>query len=179
MRFKVRERGVKCATVPTVYVISRTCLRGAKVKWIERIVAAMFLLLLGGELAVASEEAKVAWHTNVVPAWQQTQQQGRPLLVFVTRENCFYCTQMKDRTWANAVVSGAISQSFVALVLDGGVSTPLLRDLNVTMYPATFVISPQAVVVARIDGYVAPEVLAERLNSLRPQLPIAKVVKDP
>ena len=147
--------------------------------WIERIVAAMFLLLILPKLAAASEAANVAWNTDVVRAWQQSQQHGRPLLVFVTRENCYYCTQMKDRTYANTVVSGAISQSFVPLVLDGGVSTPLLRDLNITMYPSTFIISPQAVIVARIDGYVAPEVLAERLNSLGPQMPIAKVVKDP
>jgi thioredoxin-related protein len=131
-----------------------------------------------GPAAAASDVARVSWHTDVQHAWNATQQQGRPLLVFVTRDNCYYCSQMKDRTYNNLAVAGAINQSFVPLVIDGGGQSPLLKDLNVTAYPSTFVISPQAVIVERIDGYVPPEVLRTRLLNLR-QTPVASVVKDP
>jgi uncharacterized protein YyaL (SSP411 family) len=100
-------------------------------------------------------------------------------LVFVTRQDCLYCTKMKDRTFVNATVAGAINRSFVPLALDGGIRSPLLDELNVTTYPTTVVISPQAVILDRIDGYVAPEALASRLNALRPSLPVAKVAKHP
>jgi thioredoxin-related protein len=126
-------------------------------------------------VAVAGEGAKVAWLTDVDDAWTATLRQGRPLLVFVTRENCAYCTQMKQRTYGNEQVAATINHSFVALLIDGKASSPLSRELNVTAYPATFVISPQAVVVERIDGFVPPEVLAARLNSMRPRATVAKV----
>jgi hypothetical protein len=86
---------------------------------------------------------------------------------------------MKEGTYNDVAVAGAINQSFVPLILNGGTKSQLLRDLRVSAYPSTFVISPQAVILDRIDGYVPPEKLASRLNSLRPQVPVAKVVKDP
>ncbi len=129
--------------------------------------------------AIAADATKVAWHDNVESAWKITQEHGRPLLVFVTRESCFYCVQMKERTYNDIAVAGAVNQSFVPLVIDGGGKSQLLKDLRVSAYPSTFVISPQAVILDRIDGYLPPEKLASRLNSLRPHLPVAKVVKDP
>jgi len=41
------------------------------------------------------------------------------------------------------------------------------------------VISPQAVILDRIEGYLPPETLASRLNALRPSTPVAKMAKDP
>jgi hypothetical protein len=128
---------------------------------------------------VAGDVARVAWHSDVENAWKATQENGRPLLIFVTRENCYHCTQMKDRTYGNPAVAGTINRSYVPLVLDGGSNSPLLKELNVTAYPCTFVVSPQAVVLDRIVGYVAPEALSGRLNSLRPVMPVAKVAKVP
>ena len=120
--------------------------------------------LVASSAAVASDTAKVAWHTKVQDAWQD-QQGRRPLLVFVTREDCFYCVQMNKLTYGNSAVAGAINQSFVALVID--VATPPCCAMKVTAFPTTFVISPQAVIVDRIEGFVRPEVLASRLGSVR------------
>jgi len=138
------------------------------------------LLLLGlVSRSLAGEATKIVWHNDVDTAWKVTQEHGRPLLVFVTKDRCFHCVQMKERTYADASVAVTIHRSFVPLVLDGGGNSPLLKDLRVTAYPSTFVISPQAVILDRIDGYVPPEAFASRLNAWRPQLPVAKVVKEP
>jgi thioredoxin-related protein len=128
---------------------------------------------------VAGEQAKLNWHTDVQSAWRESQQLGRPLLVFVTRQSCLYCVQMKERTYGDVNVALAIKRSFVPLVLDGGGGSQLLKDLRVTAFPSTFVISPQAVIIDRIDGYVAAETLTGRLNRLRPAVPVANVAKDP
>lgn len=137
----------------------------------------MLLVMIAG--ASAGEPVNLTWHNDVQIAWKETQQLGRPLLVFVTRERCLYCVQMKERTYTDAAVASAIWRSFVPLVLDGGGGSQLLKDLRVTAYPSTFVISPQAVILARFDGYVAAETLAGQLNSLRPAVPVANVAKDP
>ena len=127
----------------------------------------------------AAGSAQVAWHDDLNEAWQSTQRDGRPLLVFVTRDNCYYCTKMKDRTYASPTIAASVRGSFVPLMLDGSRSSALLRELNVRAFPSTFVISPQAVVLDRIDGYVTPEVLAARLEAVRPRPPSGKLVLDP
>ncbi len=144
---------------------------------IRNVVCFVIASLVGLSAAAASDTAKVAWHTKVQDAWQATQQGRRPLLVFVTREDCFYCAQMNKLTYGNSAVAGAINQSFVALVIDGAGDSALLRDLKVTAFPTTFVISPQAVIVDRIEGYVRPEVLASRLGSVRSEAQVAKVAQ--
>ena len=146
--------------------------------WMQNAGCLCLVGLLAGSTA-ASDVMKVSWHTDVEHAWNATQQQQRPLLVFVTRDNCYYCDQMKDRTFVNTAVAGTINQSFVPLVLDGGGQSPLLKQLNVTAYPCTFVISPQAVIMERIPGYVPPEKFATRLQNHRSQGKVARVVKDP
>jgi hypothetical protein len=145
----------------------------------RRVAGATWILFVLVQGVVAGDTAKVTWHNDVQRAWKETQQYGRPLLVFVTRESCFYCDRMKEQTLCDRAVAGAINASFVPLVLHGDGNAPLLRDLRVTAYPSTFVISPRAVILDRIDGYVAPEVLTSRLNSLRPTGSVANVAKDP
>ena len=129
---------------------------------------------------LAAEGAQeVAWQRDIAEAWQATQQNGRLLLVFVTRDHCYYCAKMKDGTYASPAVARSVQAAFVPLMLDGAEQTPLLRELNVKGYPSTFIISPQAVVLDRIDGYVSPEVLASRLMALRPRPPSGKLASGP
>jgi thioredoxin-related protein len=153
----------------------------------------MLLLLAAGSFvcgtAVEASEAagstatpgaqEVAWQQDIAKAWEATQQNGRPLLVFVTRDHCYYCDKMKDGTFAAPTVAHNVHASFVPLMLDGRSNSPLLKELNVKGYPSTFVISPQAVVLDRIDGYVTPEVLAWRLKAIRPRPPSGKLASDP
>ena len=62
--------------------------------------------------------ADVTWHTDVSQAWKQTQENRRPLLVFVTHENCVFCTRMKKSTLADRQVAARIDGAFVPLLLD-------------------------------------------------------------
>jgi protein disulfide-isomerase len=125
------------------------------------------IVLLCAVTAGAAEKRKsanVSWHTDVSQAWQQTQKNRRPLLIFVTHENCAFCTKMKTGTFVDGRVTAKIQRGFVPLVVDASDKSPLLKELNVKAYPATFVVSPDAVVLDRIDGYVTPEALAKRLD---------------
>jgi hypothetical protein len=150
----------------------------------ERIAGVLFLLVTLMKGSLAGEVAgQLSWNRNVEQAWKKTQQDGRPLLVFVTRDDCFYCVKMKGRTYSDSTVATLVNRSFVPLVLDGGTSPPpLLKELNVSVYPTTFIISPQAVILDRIDGYVAPEALCSRLKAVQPGADtrvVARVAKDP
>ncbi len=155
------------------------------IRWLLSVTAG---LCLWGQVVAANDTIlvstdpgarEVAWHKDIEAAWQSTQQNGRPLLVFVTRDQCYYCDKMKEGTYANPLVVASLRASFVSLILDGRGQSPLLRELNVKGYPSTFVISPDAVVLDRIDGYVTPEALATRLKAIRPRPPSSKLASDP
>jgi thioredoxin-related protein len=125
------------------------------------------LLLLACTAGRAEEVPTVSWHTELASAWAESCQQSRPMLVFVTCPNCRFCDKMKQGTFARPDMAEVINRAFVPLVLNGGSDAPLVKELNVKYYPATFVISPQAVILARIDGYVSPEQFAAKLTSLQ------------
>jgi thioredoxin-related protein len=117
------------------------------------------------QTAAASPEP-IAWNADVEAAWKITQEQGRPLLVFVTAKQCAFCVKMKKTTYENAALAATVNRGFVPLVLDGDSDSPLLKDLRVTAYPATFIISRDAIILDRVNGYVPPDVLLSRLAAI-------------
>ncbi len=70
-----------------------------------------------------------------------------------------------------------INRSFVPLLVDGRDRSPLVRELKVQYYPCTFIISPQAVILARFDGYVSPEQFADHMASLQTPSGVANVAQ--
>ena len=120
----------------------------------------------GDKVAIARD---VAWFTEVEPAWQAAQREGRPLLVYVTHDECVYCRKMEKQTYLDPTVTTAIRAAFVPLSLNGAKGSPLVKDLAVKSYPTTFIISTQAVVLDRIDGFVPPEQLTRRLAGAIPR----------
>ncbi len=125
------------------------------------------LLLAVAKPAAAAEQRKIAWHTDVETAWKQTQQDRRPLLVVVTREQCGPCRKLKQGAEGDPVLAATINSGYVPLELNGASDLPLVKELKVTSYPTIFVISPQAVVLERITGYVDPKQFAQRLASAK------------
>jgi protein disulfide-isomerase len=136
------------------------------------------LLAVLAQPVPAAEVGRLAWHTDVAAAWNITQREHRPLLVFVTHDHCLYCDKMKDGTFAEAAVASAIKRSYVPLTLDGAVRTALVKDLAVTSYPTTFVISPEAVVLDRIEGFVAAKELMARLAAAKSSRPAGKLAQS-
>ncbi len=133
-----------------------------------RIALLVGILLSGTSIPASSDDgASVAWRSEVASAWTESCQQGRPLLLFVTCDNCRFCDKMKQGTYARADVAEMINRSFVPLVVDGRTDSPLVKELRVNYYPSTFIISSQAVILARFDGYVSAEDLSRRLTTLQ------------
>jgi thioredoxin-related protein len=134
-----------------------------QLSWPRAGILTALLAVLACNPIQAADVAPIAWHSDVATAWKTSQEQGRPLLVFVTAKQCTYCVKMKQGTYADPAVAAAINRSFVPLVLDGTSPSPLAKDLAVTAFPATFIISNDAVVLDRVSGYVPPETLIKHL----------------
>ncbi|MGD9721329.1 MAG: thioredoxin family protein [Pirellulales bacterium] len=123
------------------------------------------------------EPESLTWHTDLDAAWAASRQHGVPLLLFVTSDHCTFCTRMKDGTLNHPGVTSVVNGAFVPLVLHAKSESRLLQELRVVYYPTTFVISPQAVVLARIDGYISPTDLARRLSALKAPAGVANTAQ--
>jgi protein disulfide-isomerase len=128
------------------------------------------LLWTCGDLLPAAE---VSWQSDVDQAWQQSVRENRPLLVFVTSSNCRYCTQMRAQTFRDEAVASYLDHSFIAVAVDSRKVDWLVKQMQVTAFPTTLIISPEAEVLARLKGFVPPDKLLPQLERIAPPGPIA------
>lgn len=128
--------------------------------------ALLIALVVLGRSAPAEE---IAWLHDADAAWQRTVDEQRLLLLFVTRPNCKYCSQMKSVTFTDQNVSELVEAAFVPLAIDPASDPELIKELKIAAYPTTLIISPEAGLLDRFKGYLPPAEFQRRLNRSRVQ----------
>lgn len=106
---------------------------------------------------------EITWLRDADEAWAEAVKADRPLVLFITRSKCRFCMKMKSVTFADAEVTAQINSSFVPLAIDPKTDAALIKELKIASYPTTLIISPEAVTLERIKGYLPPEKFLERL----------------
>lgn len=103
------------------------------------------------------------WETEAATALKRADQEGKPLLIFVSADFCHYCRKMESETWSNAGVQEFVDQNFVPLKLIAEQERELVDKLGVTAFPTTIVLSKtQAPSVIR--GYASANSLTKQLK---------------
>lgn len=115
-------------------------------------------------LPTAARADDIHWLTSADDAWAETTSAKRPLLLFVTRPNCGYCTKMKATTFSDPAVVQQINGQFVPLMLDASVDPRFAQQLGVRSYPTVLVISPEHGLLDSFKGYLPAERLQVRLE---------------
>lgn len=118
--------------------------------------------------SVGAEE--IAWQTDLNKAWSQARAEQRPLLMFVVRDDCRFCDQMKAKTYADAQVAEAVNQGYIPLMIDPKQRDGFAQDFNIQGYPTTLVISPQSKVLDRMKGYLPPDKFRQHLTDAEARL---------
>jgi hypothetical protein len=128
--------------------------------------AALWLLAARLPAAPPAAAPAVAWSADVDQAWQQAVRHNKPLLVLLTTARCAPCARLKLQVFAAPRLAAQVNADFIPLALDGQADLPLVKELSPASFPALFVISPQAVVLARVDGCPTADQLAARLSAV-------------
>ncbi len=128
------------------------------------------MCLLAGLGAASASAEDIAWHTDLNKAWIQARAEQRPLLMFVVRDGCTFCDQMKAKTYADAQVANEINESYVALIIDPKQRAGFAKDFKIRAYPTTLVISPQSKVLDRMKGYLPPDKFRQHLTDAEARL---------
>jgi protein disulfide-isomerase len=105
------------------------------------------------------------WKTNHQEAWRSAQIEHRPMLLYISSDNCVYCKKMVHDTLSDKSVAARIQGEFVPVNVAAEDNRLLVRKLRVKSYPTTVIISPRSVVLDYISGYVSADELKLRLTT--------------
>jgi protein disulfide-isomerase len=115
--------------------------------------------------ACAAEPQAKTWHRDLRIAWRESQQQERPILIYVTMKCCFYCEKMRHDTYANTGVVDDIYRSYIPASIDSNHYPALVEKLKVHRYPTTVIVGHDGRVIDSISGYVGPEQMRSWLKT--------------
>ncbi|MBL8819407.1 MAG: thioredoxin family protein [Planctomyces sp.] len=110
-------------------------------------------------------EQGVQWIVSPKDAMHAVEVQQRPMLIYLTGEQCVWCRKLERSTLSDESITATIQQRFVPLKVDGAKHADLMKNLQVRGLPAMLVVAPDGSVLHRIVGYVEPDELSEALNS--------------
>jgi len=130
---------------------------------------AVFAVLVTIQSATLIAE-EIAWNTDVKSAWQTAQAANRPLLLFVTSSHCSYCRKMQSNTLSSPAVARRIQDSYVPVIVNADDSASIATRLKVSGVPTTLLILPDGRIADRVEGYVSPAKLQERLETVVKQV---------
>ncbi|TWT99872.1 Thioredoxin [Botrimarina colliarenosi] len=108
--------------------------------------------------------AEIAWVDGTADAFVAARQTGRPILVYVTAEQCGFCRKMERETWSDPAVAELVAAGFVPLKLNADHHPDEVAALRIKAYPTTVLVSPQGKPFAGRAGFLGPEKLAELLQ---------------
>ncbi len=116
----------------------------------------------------------IHWHRDLDTAWRTTLAEDRPLLLFLTSDQCHYCVLMKHSTWQDAQIAATVNQKFVAVEVNTSRHKRLIEALGIKMLPTTLLISPDRKILDRLAGHIGPDALLDRWNQFVPPEPHAR-----
>jgi uncharacterized protein YyaL (SSP411 family) len=123
-----------------------------------------FVLMVASSAVCAAEPEK-NWHRDWDRAWEASQAEGRPILIYVTRKCCYYCDKMRNDTYGNSSVLQDIHRDFVPVTIDAERYPNIVSKLNVRLFPTTVIMGSDATVIDTKAGYIGPEQMRSWLKA--------------
>lgn len=114
---------------------------------------------LGTLASVASAESaalpiqKLKWHKNLKAAHKLSIETDKPLLIVFGASWCHYCHKLEKETLADKRLVAAIERDFIPVQLDFDRDAKVAKILEVEHLPCTVVLSPEADLLQKSEGF--------------------------
>lgn len=133
------------------------------------VVLGMCLLGLWGSAAVAGPFSKpvVEWQKDIHAAHELAVREQKPMLLVFGAEWCGFCKKLEKMTLANPQMVKYINSTFVSVHVDVDKDPQVARILEVESLPCTIVLSPDADLLGRIEGFESPSVFYRKLSAAK------------
>ena len=96
------------------------------------------------------------WFASLRDAYHVSQRTNRPLVLVFGSEDCFYCRKLEKYTLKHRSIKKRIEQSYIPVYIDFNANPNVAKILEVQSLPTTIILSPEADLLGRRDGFMTP-----------------------
>jgi len=118
---------------------------------------------------VVTGAPNIHWQSDLKSAHKQAQAEGKPILVVFGAEWCGFCKKLERQTLNTPEMSRYINENFIPVHLDLDKEKKIGSILEVEALPCTVVLSPDADLLGKINGYQTPGPYQKNLAAARQQ----------
>ena len=84
----------------------------------------------------------------------QAKKENRPLLLYLTAQNCYYCVAMEKTTLADKEILAIVKKDFVFVMADIEKRADLLKTYPIRGTPSSVFLDPSGKKLLSIPGYI-------------------------
>lgn len=125
------------------------------------------------EKEVAPQQS-VQWQHDLPTAYKLANEQHKPMLIVFGAEWCHFCKKMDKETLATPGIAQLVNDSFIPVHLDADKEKRAVEILQISGLPCSVVVSPQAQMLGRIEGYRKPDEFQKQLTLAKQRHQIAQ-----
>ena len=101
----------------------------------------------------AARAEEVQWRYDYNQARREAQEKGRPLLLDLGTENCFWCKKLDANTFSDSTVANLLNDKFIPLKIDANRESALANALQIHSYPTIVFAAADGKILDRLTGY--------------------------
>jgi thioredoxin-related protein/TolA-binding protein len=125
------------------------------------------LLLLPALLAppgmMARHAEAIDWRGDYNKAVKEAADTGKPVLIVVGTNACYWCRQLDARTLHTPEVAKLLNERFVVYKLDANRQPELANAFKVSVYPSLYFAAPNGTILAHQEGFLEADALKKKL----------------
>lgn len=96
---------------------------------------------------------KIRWNHNLKAAHKLAIEQDKPLLIVFGASWCTYCHKLERETLGDKRITAVIERDFIPVHLDFDRDAKVAKILEVERLPCTVILTPQADLLLKYEGY--------------------------
>lgn len=113
----------------------------------------LVILALAAPATAEGPGKNVRWQKDLKSAHKVAVAEGKPILIVFGAEWCTYCHKLEKQVIDQPETAAYINENFVAVHLDADHEKKVVDILEVDSLPCTVVLSPNADLLGRFEGY--------------------------
>lgn len=108
---------------------------------------------------------KIQWNHSLKAAHKLAIAQDKPLLIVFGASWCSYCHKLERETLGDKRITAVVERSFIPVHLDFDRDAKVAKILEVERLPCTVILSPQADLLLKHEGYAEYKEYQQTLQS--------------
>ena len=117
--------------------------------------------------ASGPENQSISWQKSLKDAHRVALQQNKPIMLVFGAEWCGFCKKLEKTTLSNPQLSKYINSTFVSVHIDVDEEEKVAQILDVKSLPCTIILSPEADLLGRFEGFMQPAPMYQKLVSAK------------